>query len=83
MSSFKDEQIQRSVNDASVSTTDGCGRDRGRRRLAVTPVHAWWGPGWGGPGYSGYGPSYDSGLGDLFGDGWGDFNMNVSGGGQG
>jgi hypothetical protein len=37
---------------------------------------AWWGgPGWGN--------SHDDWWSDMFGDGWGDFNMNMSGGGRG
>ncbi len=38
--------------------------------FAMQPAHAWWGPGWGGPGGGGN---------DWMGDGFGDFNMNMSG----
>jgi hypothetical protein len=42
---------------------------------------AWWGgPGWGGPGY---GSGMNDWWSDMFGDGYGDFNMNMSGGGRG
>ena len=52
--------------------------------LGSVPAVAWWGGGpwgggpggWGGPGGSNWGD-------DMSGDGWGDFSMNMSGGGRG
>ncbi len=50
---------------------------------ASASVSAWWGggPGWGGlPGNSWNNNNWRN---DMLGDGWGDFNMNMSGGGRG
>jgi hypothetical protein len=49
--------------------------------MGATAANAWWGGGpWGG-GYPGYGGG--NWFDDWMGDGWGDFNMNMSGGGHG
>jgi hypothetical protein len=46
--------------------------------LAAQSAQAWWGGGpWGGW------PGSSSWADDWFGDGWGDFNMSMSGGGRG
>ena len=54
----------------------------GAAAFSMSSAQAWWGGGpWGG--YPGSGWGGNDWWNDMFGDGYGDFNMNMSGGGRG